>query len=597
MSRKHDPNQHNKPSPTKPTQVEQVNDSLEIQDLSQRDKINASQMRNLQQRAGNRALLDALSTQSGGAELEAQEDHSTDEKEHRGSRRRQTPDSEHSDSSASMAQGLAFWDLLLGGEDDPPDDTLPTTRRIQGRRRRPWLPSKQEAPHQQSHATQLTQTPRRPTPPRRGQRFFYAMDVWLEQLEHWANPDPSPESLMALPVFHPLSRIHRSARFWLENGQLQSSRTLAEHIQKEPGNMGHCAQIARGLGMLDLVQTIEAQHTPRQQIADATAIALQESAFYAITELATASEEILTTDQLFRRAVAFEEGHFPDPEESVPHAKKACPLIGAALRYSIPPSNPAPILWSPAGETPPSDEDPRVAQVDALLKIQKPSVDLDAPRQNAQKLLHDCARLRLLLASAGLALWRTCGTGQAAALQQTLRSADRTLRRCALDIAQCIDRLAHASAENLRQIHQQLVDGRTQIQTIEKETHNAMIRLCMSTPDLPTPTLSFDDKALSKDLQTMLTSSPTATSTSSIPDCVLLTKTYFSRDNDPDRLEFAALCKAENNPWLWIRTQIETLKNTPACPTPETDETLVFEKEDRLAVRLWRACLQEVGRN
>ena|GEM_PF-5336307 len=595
MSRKHDSNQHNTPSLTEPTQVEQVNDSLGIQELSNRDQISASQMRNLQQRAGNRALLDALATPSGGAELEAQQDHAVDEKDTKRTSTQPRSTSERAHSSASMAQGGAFWDLLLGGEDDNPDEPASPKPRAHLRRRRPWLPSKQDGGHTASQAQSLTQSPQRPTKARRGQRFFYAMDAWCEDLEQWVNPDSSAESLIELPRFHPLCRIHRSAEFWRENGQLQSSRAIAKSIQTEAGNMGHCAQIARGLGLLDLLQAVEAELLPPQQVADATAIVLQESAFGSITEIAENSEHILTTDRLFRIAVEGEKGDFSATETTLPHPHRAYPILSAALRYSIPPVNPAPILWSPDDDTPPPDEDPIIAQVDALLKTDKePRIDVEAPRRDARQLLHDCARLRLLLASAGLALWRTCATEHAGPIKHVLKKADHQLRRCALDIAQCMDRLEPSSAETLRQSHRLLVDARSRIQHIEEETQQVMISLCQAQSTTSTSTASFCDASLARDIQNLETSQ--STNTAHDPDSIALTRLYFSSLRDQESPSFATLCKQENNPWLWIRAETERLKNTPTCPTPDADENANLEKEDRLAVRLWTACLRELGR-
>ena len=284
------------------------------------------------------------------------------------------------------------------------------------------------------------------------------------------------------------------------------------------------------------------------------------------------------------------------PPHHPPPSNTASPTLKAAIRFSIPSSNPAPILWSPDETTPP-DDDPIIAHVDALLQPSKTSnLDLNAPHRDARKLLHDCARLRLLLASAGLALWRTCGAEHAGAIKHTLKNADRKLRRCALGIAQCLDRLGSSTPLSLLECHQELVAARSQLQAIEDQTHDGMICLCDSNPGDASSPLSFCDETLSEEIHSPTTSPTTEASTAQDEDCIALTRAYFSGQDTQDPSRIAAFCKRENNPWLWIRIQTEQLKNTPTCPTPETDDWANLEKEDRLAVRLWEACLHELGR-
>jgi len=315
-----------------------------------------------------------------------------------------------------------------------------------------------------------------------------------------------------------------------------------------------------------LTQSAEAESQSPQRVADATAVALQESAMEAIEDLA--EEATLSTDCLFKFAVLEEFGALPEvpKHQSIPH--KDCPLLLAALRFALPKQALPALLWVPTPKAKKTQSDV-LTMVDALLTrgptpMKMRLRDLSAPLSSASKLLNSCCKMRLDFAAAALALWRTCGQPHYHAMRGLLAASDSKLRKTALLIAHLLEEIealsgapkesAHAELDLFRE---QLEKARESLANLEIDVHCALVRLCTEKNEHEStwqPTPESAETFAGQWLQHESTAPPQAEEQ----------KALFSS------------CTNENNPWLWIRAKADWSRRG-ATTTPREKADLWLE--------------------
>lgn len=490
MSRKQD-EQRRKATPTKElTSSENTEESLNLKAALSAETLTAAQVRNLQNKMGNRALNAMLSTKTDLANEDLSEEEQKPEKEEKDSSKTK-PKSESLSSSGdegggAMGDDSKFWVALFGGDDENDDESQALAAPSNRSRKQPWRPARIDVQTPTTEAEQHT-GPRRPEIQAKGHRFFYAMDCWISAPTEWSNSDSDPSTLIDLPSWHPLSRCYRAAEFWKSNALSEQAQAVAALSQIDPAAVGHCVRISRSMGLLALSQGFESEVQDPQRVADATAVALQESARVAIESIDR--ESMLCTNDLFEFAILEEAGAIPPVGANASTPKKDCSLLLNALRFALPKKALPALIWSADLKTE-ETQDGIVAMVDTLLNSSSASQEirlreLGSPINSAIKLRNACGKMRLDFAASALALWRTCGREHYHSMRALLAIADKKLRNNALnttDIIEKIEALAGTPRESafteLDLHREQLVRNRQTLENLELDVHKSLVRLC-----------------------------------------------------------------------------------------------------------------------
>jgi hypothetical protein len=579
MARKQD-KQSRTATPTKDSgSNEKAEEHLNLKAALSSETLSAAQVRNLQSKMGNRALNTMLSTRSNLLDEDVAEEEQKSEKEEK-EHSKTTPQSATLSSSGDngggeTGNGSAFWSALFGGDDENDDEPQTSVASPTPRHKRPWRPARVDG---QSPVTSEEHHigPRRPSPQATGHRFFYALDCWITDPAEWSNPDTDPSTLIDLPTWHPLSRCHRAAQFWKHNALSEQTQAVAAWSQTDPTAVGHCVRVTRSVGLLALAQGFESEVQNPQRVADATAVALQESARVAIESIDR--EAILSTNDLFKRAVLAEAGAIPPLAQHKSTPNKDCPLLLKALRFALPKKILPALIWIPDLR---NDEAQSgvIAMVDTLLN-RSPAPqeirlrDLGSPINSAIKLRNACGKMRLDFAASALALWRTCGQDHYHATRALLAASDRKLRKNALDTTQIIEKIEALSGTSkdsayadLNLYRKRLEDNRQALENLELDVHRSLVSLCTqigsASPWNPTHGTATKMQQAWQVHESAILKDP---------------ETYSA---------LVALCVASNNPWLgsraqsdWGRRQSTLPAGTAALPEAWLKDEVLKELQD-----------------
>ena len=559
MSRKQD-EQRRKATPTKePTSNENAEESLNLKTALSTETLTAAQVRNLQNKMGNRALNAMLSTRTDLANEDLSEEEQKPEKEEKDSSKTK-PKSEFLSSSGdegggAMGNESKFWTALFGGDDENDDEPQALAAPPNRRRKQPWRPARIDVQTPTTEAEQHT-GPRRPDIQAEGHRFFYAMDCWISTPTEWSNPDSDPGTLIDLPSWHPLSRCYRAAQFWKNNALSEQAQAVAAWSQNDPAAVGHCVRISRSIGLLALSQGFESEVQDPQRVADATAVALQESARVAIESID--AESMLCTNELFEFAILDEAGAIPKAPANEPVPNKDCSLLLRALRFALPKKALPALIWSADLKTE-KTQDGIVAMVDTLLNSSSASQeirlrDLGSPINSAIKLRNACGKMRLDFAASALALWRTCGREHYHSMRALLAVADEKLRKNALDTTDIIEKI-EALAGTLKESafikldlqRERLIRNRQTLENLELDVHKSLVRLC-------TQVKSASPWKPTHGAATKMREAWQIHESSDLED----------RDAYP---AFLSLFIEANNPWLGFRAHSDWKRRQPDLPT------------------------------
>jgi hypothetical protein len=312
--------------------------------------------------------------------------------------------------------------------------------------------------------------------------------------------------------------------------------------------------------------------------------------------VARESESLLSTNNLFSEA-ALREKELPSEPTNPPSLNDDCPLMQAALQFSIPLTGLPPILWPHTASTD-SLNSPDTEHLDALLNeanvfSKSSNAGTNELQESASSLLESCCERRLQYAAGALALWRTSGPSLFHAFRGLLKSADRRLRSSAIQIASDLDRLDTVnSIDQARPLRDSLLRERERLSQIDSDVLSALVRLC--TPKVETKALEpldtpYDQRPLANAIKNTNNVSSQPHETLACPALLLTQKWLHFEQGTPDD-DLALACRHENNPWLWIR---QALLTRSTREEQKDQEFLDHYRDDSVVASLWSACLSE----
>ena len=561
-----------------------------------------------QQRAGNRAALETLEAHQKEEEQDVENRQEAPENQSE-----TTPSNQHDlhEKSSKLPSRTvrkrlessrsteSDWDLLFGGEEDAPPASppLPSAPAVQ-RSLRGLTAHADFAQQPTQPPSRIRQAPLRPPSHLTGHHQYYALTPFLHRPERWINPDRTPESLCHLPPNHPLLLVQICLKFWFTQAARPLSKFLMERSQEDTRETGHLERLIRALGLLLLVQELEAQQLGRRKTADITALLLQEKVIDDVRDLEFASKTVESTPKLFLQLVSNStEKPLVETTESSP-ASEPCRLLSLALKHSLP--TPAvPALATPYW-VPKEPVEPELEALDTLYTSLWDSTSQTNPAESvsesAQSLLEACGMRRHWYAAQACALWRCRGSRTAKELHSTLVGADEKLRGIAIAIHQTQVALESGAVDkDVLAMHRQLLGLRESLQALDQTTHESLV-MAASQPD---PEDVKEPSSLSNCSDFLLAelrdgrappnpkSKPDERQNLSPAERLLWAWCQQGEGHSSDILH--NLLREGDNPWM----EMDLVLTQGEPHALEGSEMLRWEN-DPVAAGLWGACLREV---
>ena len=437
----------------------------------------------------------------------------------------------------------------------------------------------------------------RPRHPEAGYRRYYALSNSLLRLDRWINPDRSPESLGGLPRNHPLMRLQRCLDYWSVQAYSPLSKLLVEWAQNDPLEVGHLTRLVRSLGLLHLIQELEAQRLGVEKTADLTALLLQEKAIDDVRRLDEGSAPLLATQDLFLNLLPERCRSLPKSEPGPVTEQDACPLISAALQQALPvPALPA---VSTPYVAPKHIPDPELEALEELFEsLWEPSaapLERAPVSDSAEQILEACAERRCWYAAMAYALWRCRGDQTAEGLHKGLVDADQELRGIAMETHRIHTALQDCSttAEILGP-HKALLTCRHNLQELDHRVRSTLISASSTTVASTHPAEPTVDNDLHSLLHRLVSPKPQHDAEKTLDlqrlsSSERLLWSWAGYEQGPTPETLLKHLREGDNPWLEMRWALHGGKGRD--PTPVAPHTW---QGDAQAEELWSACLKEV---
>lgn len=388
-----------------------------------REEQSPDQVSRMQRQLGNQAVLDVVSEEGMGEEVE-------------GATREESRGSGMSSTQTGLpmvhdASGDLDWDQLWGGDDD--DDAPPPPRRRPKASHRTPMPSQGAEDREVTPEKDVAYAREAPAV------STDALWRWLGDPEAACDPAPQPEDLLNLDRTHPLARCQTAGAFLAASAHSPLARALGELAGPLPTGQGLAVQVARAAALVGAAIAAEGSEDSTGAntvgVNRAVAVALEDDARPRVEGLApwVSKQKRLAAHLLFE---ACAEDEIPDPPRPVRQAHPA--LLEAALRIV---ARPWPIPDPPRYPTheAPQEEDPDLALLDMILRqatggTSSALVDptaLKGVQSGAWALLERAGMAQRELAATGVAAWRIAGEPSRGRIMAIMRASDEALRNLA----------------------------------------------------------------------------------------------------------------------------------------------------------------------